>query len=30
MGKAMLDGVAAFRQSLSQLDDASVIVFRIA
>jgi hypothetical protein len=30
IGKAMLDGVAAFRQALSQLDDTAVIVFRIA
>lgn len=30
IGKAMLDGIAAFRQSLSQLDDASIIVFVIA
>jgi hypothetical protein len=30
VGKTMLDGIAAFRQSLSQLDDASIIVFVIA
>jgi hypothetical protein len=29
IGRAMLDGVAAFRESLSSLDDHSVIVFRI-
>jgi hypothetical protein len=30
IGRAMLDGVAAFRQCFSQLDDGSVIVFSIS
>jgi hypothetical protein len=30
IGRAMLDGIAAFRESLTSLDDQSVIVFRIA
>ena len=29
MGRAMLDGVAAFQQSLGQLDDGSVVLFSI-
>jgi hypothetical protein len=29
IGRAMLDGVAAFQKSLSQLDEASVVVFSI-